>query len=239
MNHILQKVAQGIKDKSEKYYFDTHINRYQYILAHINKLNLPPKAKILDIGVYPPHLFTALKFAGYHPLGISSAHQPIKHPRIKILNIETQKLPYQEGSIDLVLFAEILEHLSTHPQIIFSHIKKILKPGGLLLLTTPNVTRSQNLFSLILAKNIYFPLDQLNHHPNHRHHREYTLTELSLLFRSSGFKILQKAYFISYSPFRRKNKTDPCLLKLIKFINFLFMLIFPCRRDTLFVLAQV
>ena len=238
MNQILQKLYQGIKNKSEKRYFDIHVNRYRYILTQIKRLNLSPKAKILDIGVYPPHLFTALEFAGHKPLGISSAHQPIKHPRIKILDIETQKLPYQQGSIDLVLFAEILEHLSTHPKIIFSHIKKILKPGGLLLLTTPNATRSQNLFSLILAKNIYFPIEQLKHHPNHRHQREYTLSELSLLLGSSGFKILQKACFISYSPFRPKNKTDPCPLKLIKWVNFLFMLLFPPRRDTLFLLAQ-
>lgn len=238
MNHLLQKIRQNIKTKSEKHYFDIHIKRYQYILAKIKKLNLSPRAKILDIGVYPPHLFRTLKLSDYRLFGISSPHQPIKDSQVKILNIETQKLPYRQGTFDLVLFTEILEHLSTHPQLLFSRIKKILKPNGLLLLTTPNVIRSQNLFSLILGKNIYFPLEQLNQHPNHRHQREYTLSELRSTLRSSGFKILQKSYFISYSPFRHKNKIDPFLLKVIKLFNFLFMLVFPCRRDTIFVLAQ-
>ncbi len=235
---ILNQVKKDIKDPQENNYFDIHINRYRHLLNQIKQLNLPVKSKVLDIGVYPPHLFKALKLSGFNTFGIASPHELVKLPQIKTLNIEKTKLPYQEGTFDLVLFTEILEHLTIHPQVIFTQIKKIIKPQGFLILTTPNVLRSQNLFSLLFKRNIYFSLDQLKQLSYHRHNREYTQKELIHLLTSAGFKVVKSHHFISYSPFRQKNQTDPLILKTVKLLNFIFMLIFPSRRDNLYILAR-
>lgn len=239
MTTTLSFIRRQIKSVSEKQYFDIHISRYQHILSQIEKLHLSPSSQILDIGAYPPHLFKALTDGGHQVWGISSPHEIIKHPRIKTVNIENKDLPFSKNSFDLVIFTEIIEHLTIHPQKILSQIKKVLKPSGYLLLTTPNVLRSQNLFSLIIKKNIYFPLGQLKQLPYHRHNREYTRPEINNLLQSAGFKTIDSHHFIAYTPFRSKNRHNPIGLKLIKIINHLFMSVFSGRRDNIFVLAQI
>jgi len=227
-----------LKSQKELDYFDIHVNRYAYLLTQIAKLGLKPSAKILDIGCYPPHLFTLLKSQSFSLFGLSSPHEPVNLPQIKTCNLETKPLPYSKNTFDLIIFTEVLEHLSVHPSQILCQLKTILKKDGHLLLTTPNVLRSQNLFSLIFGKNIYFPLFQLNQNPNHRHQREYSSKELIKLFKTLNFKIIKSDFFISYSPFRAKNKKDSLFLKVIKTINYIFMLIFPVRRDNLFFLLK-
>ena len=239
MTPLLDQIRRKITRPQEKEYFDIHVDRYQHILSQIKKLQLVPQSKVLDIGAYPPHLFKALSHLGHQVWGISSPHEAIKHPHIKTLNIENKVFPFKSNYFDLVLFTEIIEHLTVHPQKVLSQIKRVLKPSGYLLLTTPNVLRSQNLFSLIIQKNIYFPLSQLKQSPYHRHNREYSRSEIVNLLRSAGFKIVCDHHFIAYTPFRPKNKSDSITTKLIKVFNFLFMSIFPGRRDNIFILAQV
>jgi len=239
MTSILNRIRTQIKSPSEKQYFDIHVDRYRHILSQIKKLHLSSSSRILDIGAYPPHLFNALTCLGYQVWGVSSPHEAIKHSRIKTLNIENKNLPFERNYFDLVLFTEVIEHLTIHPQKILAQIKAVLKPSGYLLITTPNVLRSQNLFSLIIRKNIYFPLNQLKQLPYHRHNREYTQREIINLLQSTGFKITQSHHFIAYTPFRSKNRHDPIIVKLIKTINYLFMSVFPVRRDNIFILAQV
>lgn len=217
-------------------YLAIHQFRYRYLLDLINRLGLPSGAKILDLGCYPPYLFRLLQRKGYKVFGVSSTHEKIAHPKVAILNLETDRLPYPANHFNLVVFSEVLEHLSTSPRLLFSQVYRVLKPGGFFLLTTPNAIRSQNLFNLILGRNIYFPLYQLAHHLNHRHHREYTMSELLDLIRNTKYVIRNTDFIISYPPFRSKNHSDPFSLKVVKYLNYFFMLLFPSRRDTIVLL---
>lgn len=219
----------------ESEYFRIHVDRYQFILNQINQLNLSHSAKILDVGCYPPHLFSVLSSEGYDLYGISSTHEPLKLPRIQTLNIETDPLPYKTNYFDLVILSELIEHLVVYPDFPLSQIQRILKPGGYLLLTTPNVIRFQNIILLLLGKNIYYPLKPGS--PYHRHNREYTKNEISKLLKSQKFLIKRSFCFITYSPFRAKNRKDGLLVKTVKILNFLLMCLFPGRRDTIFVLS--
>jgi len=49
----------------------------------------------------------------------------------------TDKLPFRDGEIDLIYCSEVIEHLWS-PEAFLQEIKRVLKPGGYLLLTTPN-----------------------------------------------------------------------------------------------------
>ncbi|TLZ79090.1 MAG: class I SAM-dependent methyltransferase, partial [Methanobacteriota archaeon] len=46
-------------------------------------------------------------------------------------------LPFRTGSVDSVVASEVFEHL-THPGGFIEEVWRILKPGGRLVLTTPN-----------------------------------------------------------------------------------------------------
>lgn len=49
------------------------------------------------------------------------------------------RLPYEDNMFDLITCTEVIEHiLPKHMELFLSELKRILKPGGRLLLTTPN-----------------------------------------------------------------------------------------------------
>lgn len=56
-------------------------------------------------------------------------------------NVDLLKpLPFGDGVFDFVVNSELLEHLENHRQVL-SEIARIVKPGGLLVIETPNIMR--------------------------------------------------------------------------------------------------
>jgi SAM-dependent methyltransferase len=106
--------------------------------------------------------------------------------KFKHFNIENYPFPYQDNFFDVVLFCEVIEHLANDPLKPLLEIKRILKPDGYLVLTTPNVCRIENIIKLIVGGNIYDPYSK--HGIYGRHNREYTRNELFLLFKHAGFE---------------------------------------------------
>jgi len=107
--------------------------------------------------------------------------------RYREFNVETQRFPYPDGHFDGVLFCEILEHLTSDPVAALAEIHRVLRPGGWLLVTTPNLARYGNIVKLWLAQN---PSDQYSGYGAYgRHNREYTYPELQRLISRQGFAI--------------------------------------------------
>ncbi len=52
-------------------------------------------------------------------------------------NLETYQIPLPSASTDVVVAVETIEHLE-NPRAFFRELKRLLKPGGWLLVTTPN-----------------------------------------------------------------------------------------------------
>jgi SAM-dependent methyltransferase len=102
-------------------------------------------------------------------------------------NIERDDFPFPDGRFDLLLFCEIIEHLQHDPVAVLRKIKRILRPSGKLILSTPNVSRLENVARLIGGANIYDPYS--GYGPYGRHNREYNRHELYLLLDYCGFDI--------------------------------------------------
>lgn len=221
-------------------YFLIHEVRYKQILQRCNDLTMQQRVRILDVGCYPYHLGSALEKLGHDVYGIASAHEPIHGPKIKICNIENDKFPFKDNFFDLVIFSEVLEHLPRSPVHALKEMRRVTKPDGHLLVTTPNIARSINRVKGLLGKSVTYPLTQVleESHIYHRHNREYTMPELRKLTEFSGWNIKQSEYFISYTPMRKRVKADGFLLKLVKWANYSLMLMWPALRDTLMVIAQ-
>lgn len=106
------------------------------------------------------------------------------------VNVERDPLPYPDGSFDGALFCEVIEPLTQDPTFALAELHRILKPGGWLLLTTPNVFRLRNVISIIRGKhNIFHPYS--GHGVYGRHQREYCLRELLDLVQGCGFVVEQ------------------------------------------------
>ena len=108
-------------------------------------------------------------------------------------------VPLSDHSVELVFALEIVEHL-TSPFHLLSEAYRILKSGGHLVITTPNVTRIGNIFKLLIGRS---PNDRLAppgyNDPNDEwrpHAREYAMHELAEMLRHVGFEIAQSRFFL-------------------------------------------
>lgn len=104
-------------------------------------------------------------------------------------NIELEEFPYPDNFFDLVLFCEILEHLVQDPVKVLREIKRVLRPGGMLVLTTPNACRLENVARMVAGVNTSDPYSAYG--PYGRHNREYTRHEIYLLLKYLGFTITE------------------------------------------------
>lgn len=261
ISEILSSVEKSIKNPEERTYFLIHESRYKRILEEIGKIvdrskqivgktNLPSRIyhlrsnlRVLDVGCFPYHLGAALEKMGAEVFGIASAHEPIANKKVSILNIETDRFPYKDNTFDLVLCSEVIEHLPHSPVPAIREMYRVTRPRGHILVTTPNIARSINQGKMLLGKAPMYSVDAFLENEGkgsnlyHRHNREFTLSEVKLLLSHAGWHVTRAMHFVSYPPFRRRNKTDNPLLWTGKFANFLLMRAFPRLADTLMVIG--
>lgn len=237
---ILSYIRSSIFDKRELEYFLIHKDRYRTILHHIQHLNLPARAKVLDVGCYPPHMFIALQKMGFELSGISSEHEPVKTKNVVVLNIEKDELPFKKEFFDVVLFSEVMEHLVVNPLVYLEKFKTVLKKDGVLLVTTPNAAGLHKRIPALLGRSTYFPLEQVYQTKlddgsiYHRHNREYTKKELEEILQKAGFSSVDVKTVAVYGPFREKVTQHPLPKRIVRGLAFFVTVLIPSLRDTLF-----
>ncbi len=59
------------------------------------------------------------------------------HPNLRLCRVDARDLPYRDGSMDLVVCLDVVEHLDA-PEAFFAEARRVLRPGGGLLFSTPN-----------------------------------------------------------------------------------------------------
>lgn len=102
-------------------------------------------------------------------------------------NVEEDRFPFEEARFDLVLFCEMIEHLQNNPAFTLNEIWRVLKPGGVMVLTTPNINKIQNVQRLLLGINIYDGYSPYG--PYGRHNREYSTDDIKSLLIYCGYSI--------------------------------------------------
>lgn len=160
--------------------------------------HLPTGARILDIGNAPGYLAIMLDKAGYSIDGINlsddwnSTYPDISyvdHFRVQACDIEKSALPYPDCAFDAIVFTEVLEHIALrHPRELLPEFLRVLRPGGLVLFSTPNVCNVSNIISLMKGNNIFWDSD-IFFGGTDRHNREFTPKEARELFEGSGFVV--------------------------------------------------
>ena len=121
-------------------------------------------------------------------------------------NLEEVRFPFEDDEFDVVFFCEILEHLLHDPVAVLLEIKRVLRPGGRLILTTPNVNRLENVARMVAGVNIYDPYSAYG--PYGRHNREYNKDELGRLLARAGF-VVESLQTADVHPNRSDAFTDP------------------------------
>jgi 2-polyprenyl-3-methyl-5-hydroxy-6-metoxy-1,4-benzoquinol methylase len=92
------------------------------------------------------------------------------------------------GRFDVVLAGALIEHVPHTPRHLLETLLGTVRPGGLLLLDTPNVARYWNRRALERGETIFQPIEDqfLSEPPWEGHHREYTADELKWMLEHIG-----------------------------------------------------
>ena len=148
-----------MKEKSPGYYVDLYNNAWDYAinisnedygdtiqsLEFLEKTNmLHVGDKILEIGCGIGKLSNSLYQKGFvNIVGTDISSKSInygktKYPQLDLKVMNGTKLEFQDGSFDVCLSFDLIEHLpdiSEH----FNEVNRILKPNGYYLFQTPNI----------------------------------------------------------------------------------------------------
>ncbi len=124
------------------------------------------------------------------------------------------------GTFDVVLAAAVIEHVPHTPKPLLEALFGAVRPGGLVVLDTPNVARYWNRRRLAQGETIFQPLaDQYEADPPWEgHHREYTGSELSWMLEKVGCEAVETE-FLDYNMLRFEELSSEhteCLARIVE-----------------------
>jgi 2-polyprenyl-3-methyl-5-hydroxy-6-metoxy-1,4-benzoquinol methylase len=181
-------------------YEEEAAERYSFVRAFLAQL-APPPADLVELGAAPGDQSLGLAQVGYRvtavdlgmdewsdrPPGAMKAALTEAGVELVLWDLERTPYPLADQSFDVVVLTEVLEHLRDYPAQSLAEARRILRPRGILVLTTPNAAYLRNRLTLARGRSVYTPLvDWLHGQPHARHAREYTRSELESLIRHVG-----------------------------------------------------
>jgi ubiquinone/menaquinone biosynthesis C-methylase UbiE len=150
--------------------------------AHLAEFvgSLAQAERALDLGVGDGRLATALSAlnltgADVSQVALDRARTRLPDARLVLVQPD-EPLPFGDSEFDLVVCAETLEHVRD-VQLMLSEIRRVLRPGARLALTTPLAGRRQVLFRGL-------------EHPFSPHVRAFTRRSLRSALDTMGFQVL-------------------------------------------------
>ena len=154
-------------------------------LASLKELGDPGKVRILDYGCGDANMVQFFHEEGYQVEGIDISEVVITknkeerpHLNFKVATPDAPA-PYPDKSFDAILCSEVIEHLYD-VDFVFDDFNRLLRPGGILLLTTPYHGLVKNLVIALL----YF---ETHYKPTWQHIRFFTKKSLTSICLDHDF----------------------------------------------------
>jgi methionine biosynthesis protein MetW len=151
-----------------------------------------PRSRCLDVGCGTGNSYAVeLHRRGISYVGVDVSAQAVAHARASGLSAQViddaGQLPFSDDSFDLVVCVEVFEHLFG-PHQAAREIRRVLRPGGRLVASTPNVAywrlRANLLFGVWNPIGDELAIEQPWRDP---HIRFFTPRTLSRMLRMAGF----------------------------------------------------
>lgn len=182
-------------------------------LSMIDKLvrsRLENQPTILEIGCGSGNLLLEAVVRGSLPVALDISFRSLTFVRDRLAESQDkpnssrnflciqaigESLPLSSETFDWVLLSEVIEHLA-EPEIIISEAKRVLRPGGHLLVTTPNY---RSLWPLL-----EWGIDRLNLAPKmagEQHISQFHAESLERMLTTAGMKTHQLGSIYFLSPF--------------------------------------
>lgn len=176
------------------------------------------KFRILDIGCgcgamlgYIKGLYPATETYGIE-LNPIAAEFAQTFGEIICADVEKLQMPWPEEFFDYVVMGDVLEHLHK-PELVLQEVYKILKPGGHIIVSMPNVKHFSVLLPL-LTKDVFPYADAGILDTTHL--KMYTGTEIKNLIERCGFTIEKLSHTTSGTPNQQENRLINQLMRMME-----------------------
>jgi SAM-dependent methyltransferase len=157
-------------------------------LKYFMERDEPPGLKILDVGAGEGALTQKLHQMGHIMQACDFTPGAFKFDPVHCDGVDiTGPFPYADGTFDRVIAVEVTEHILDHENF-FREINRILKPGGKLYISTPNILSMKSRFRFLFQGFPYGfkPLD-MNLHDGMQHVASLSLDQYHYIALKHGF----------------------------------------------------
>lgn len=229
----VEAVVVAAGNASDIQYFIFHKKRY-FRMAKTIALMLPESASILNIGSHYLHTSLLFMFLGYdvHSMDVEVfwqldfvSERAKQYGIVPIVDNDLESFSSHKdvtNRYDVVLFAEILEHITFNPISFWRKIYGIIKEFGYVYISTPNSLNLYNIartFARIFTfKGVGIPIGSIFQNVTYGHHwKEYSTNEIKKYFNllSNDFKVTTSLYHYRKANFKGFYQTLISMFSLI------------------------
>lgn len=191
----------------------------------VNNISENKPLVLLDVACGRGHFYDLLKDKrpNVKYLGLEFSSKQVNLAKKKGYEVKkhdlTQKWPCEDNSVDIVFAAEIIEHILDTDYFI-QECNRVLKKGGKLILTTPNIASLGDRFRLLFG-NRPSAIENRIINDNSGHIRAFTYSDLYFLIKENNFINIKITGRDFYLPLIKHE------MKYLGKINTLFSNLFP------------
>lgn len=161
---------------------------------------MPGAVRVLDVGCGTGNVTVIANQDRHNDIvGVEPDASRAAIARSRGLSVHTamldEQLQRELGLFDVVMSSDVLEH-TVAPEEFLALLRRSLKPGGLLLLSVPNVAHWSMRWNLVRGRFDYTPTGLMDA----THLRWFTVASLSRLLVSAGFEILEMRQSVGPCP---------------------------------------
>ncbi len=165
------------------YFNRNNFNYDWWSLTQSYLMNVKPEHTVLEIGASVPERTRQLASKCRRLLGVElfKDRMPAPEGNIEYVNADWQELSKHvpENSIDIAISSHVIEHVTDDLKAL-NELFKVLKPGGIALINTPNRKRLTRAVIELFTGERKFPYWE--------HQREYVENDLERLLAASSFR---------------------------------------------------
>lgn len=135
---VQERVVPEGKHASDDLMISHHMARYEWA---IDSKKITGK-KVLDLGCGEGYGTKMLRDAGFDTTGMDISPEVVQDAQRKyngeFFQGDIRAIPQPDASFDSIICFEVIEHIDLEPKA-FSEMFRILRPGGTLVISTPNI----------------------------------------------------------------------------------------------------